>query len=74
MVFFPYPTNPGQTHFEGCYRERHHHNCAVAEVERLRADLTDAREIVGEFMSLPPTDESHIKTRDHARAFMDRGA
>lgn len=36
---FPYPDNPGQTHYDGCWRERHHHNCAVAEVERLRAEV-----------------------------------
>lgn len=30
----------GQMHHEGCWRIRTHHACAVAEVERLRADCT----------------------------------
>jgi hypothetical protein len=30
---FPYPENPGQTHFEGCWREQGHHNCAVARLD-----------------------------------------
>jgi hypothetical protein len=34
----PYPDNPGATHFDGCWRTRGHHNCAVAEVERVTAD------------------------------------
>jgi hypothetical protein len=34
---YPYPEDAGRTHYEGCWRERGHHNCAVAEVERLRA-------------------------------------
>ena len=32
---YPYPDNNGQTHYEECYRERGHHNCAVREIERL---------------------------------------
>jgi hypothetical protein len=35
---YPYPEDTGRTHWEGCWRERGHHNCAVAEVERLAAD------------------------------------
>lgn len=31
----PYPDNPGSTHYEGCWRDRGHHNCAVREIERL---------------------------------------
>ena len=38
MKYFPYPDNRGQTHYEDCYRERRHHNCAVAEVDRLIAE------------------------------------
>jgi hypothetical protein len=40
----PYPDNPGATHFDGCWRTRGHHNCAVAEVERLRAEAFDTAE------------------------------
>lgn len=33
----PYPVDEGRTHWEGCYRVRGHHNCAVALVDSLRA-------------------------------------
>jgi hypothetical protein len=33
----PYPEDPGQTHYAGCYTERGHHNCAV-ELVRLFQD------------------------------------
>lgn len=36
--------NSGQTHWVGCYKERKHHACALAEIERLQAlieQLTD---------------------------------
>lgn len=33
----PYPEDRGRTHWPGCWRERGHHNCAVAEIERLTA-------------------------------------
>lgn len=36
--------NEGQTHWEGCWRE--HHECAVAEIERIRAQACDATEYV----------------------------
>lgn len=35
----PYPKDPGQTHWQGCYRSRGHHNCSVREVDRLRDDI-----------------------------------
>jgi hypothetical protein len=44
MSEYPYPDNRGQTHHEGCYRRPHHHNCAVAEIERLEAELADCKE------------------------------
>lgn len=40
---YPYDSNPGQTHFDGCWRERKHHNCAVDEIKRLRARLESVR-------------------------------
>jgi hypothetical protein len=43
MRNLPYPNNRGQTHFKGCYRERHHHNCAVVEADHLRALLMDSK-------------------------------
>ena len=45
MNTFPYPDDSGQTHYENCYRERKHHNCAIAEVDRL---CTEHRELVAE--------------------------
>lgn len=48
----PYPIDQYQTHFEGCWRLRRHHNCAVLEVERLREKLR--RETVGQII-----DETH---------------
>ena len=32
----PYPDNKGKTHWEGCWRDKGHHNCAVDEIERLK--------------------------------------
>jgi hypothetical protein len=53
MKDFPYPENPGKTHFEGCYRLPRHHNCAVAMVDKreqelaeVRAELAAAREAI----------------------------
>lgn len=43
----PYPENPGATHYEGCWRDRGHHNCAVREVGRLRAEV-DLLRLAGE--------------------------
>jgi hypothetical protein len=39
----PYPENRGQTHHEGCWRVRGHHNCCVDRVGALEAkrDLSD---------------------------------
>jgi hypothetical protein len=34
----PYPDDPGQTHYDGCWRSRGHHNCAVARVEQLEGE------------------------------------
>jgi hypothetical protein len=31
------PADRGTTHYEGCWRTRGHHECAIAEVERLQA-------------------------------------
>lgn len=35
-VELPYAEDRGQTHYEGCWAARGHHNCAVREIERLR--------------------------------------
>jgi len=34
----------GRTHWEGCYKEYGHKDCAVAQIKRLTGDLLDARE------------------------------
>lgn len=41
---YPYPDDKGKTHYPECWRERGHHNCAVAEVERLRQDYAELLE------------------------------
>ena len=73
MTDYPYPANPGQSHFEGCFREVKHHNCAVAEVDRLRADLAWAREVVRLFMALTIRGQKHITARARAREWRDGG-
>lgn len=40
----PYPENPGQTHFDGCWREPGHHNCAVALLYERMAEPPAARQ------------------------------
>ena len=39
MTDLPYPDDPGRTHWDGCYRERGHHNCAVAKIDQLEEEL-----------------------------------
>jgi len=34
----PYPENRGKTHYEGCFRQRDHHNCAVRRINDLTAE------------------------------------
>lgn len=34
-------TDKGATHWEGCYQHAGHHQCAIAEVERLRARVAE---------------------------------
>lgn len=38
---YPYPEEGHRTHWEGCYRERRHHNCAVARVDQLTARVEE---------------------------------
>lgn len=53
----PYPDNPGATHWEGCWRHRGHHNCAVAMITALsgwlQKQLDDAR--VAKAPDVPPS-------------------
>jgi len=44
LPVYPYPRNDGRTHWEGCWAEQGHHNCAIAEVERLTAALVEIRD------------------------------
>lgn len=39
MADRPYDDNPGATHFDGCWRTRGHHNCAVAALAEQSALL-----------------------------------
>ncbi len=45
---------------------------AKDEITRLRADIDEARSILGEFLALPVTDSGHGDLRARARAFIDR--
>lgn len=40
----PYPADHYGTHWEGCYRERRHHNCAVEMVDHLSAYIAALEE------------------------------
>lgn len=44
MSDLPYPENEGHTHWDECWKERGHHNCAVAKVERLTRENEELRE------------------------------
>jgi hypothetical protein len=39
----PVGTGQVQTHHAECWQQRHHHACAVSEIERLRAEIEEAR-------------------------------
>lgn len=36
------PTD-GRTHYDGCWHDRRHHDCAVREIERLRRERDELR-------------------------------
>jgi FtsZ-binding cell division protein ZapB len=40
---YPYEDETGQTHFDGCWTQRGHHNCAVANVYRLAREVEGLR-------------------------------
>jgi len=44
LTTLPYPESPGKTHWEECWKERGHHNCAVARAEALERQLNALRE------------------------------
>lgn len=52
---YPYPPDPGQTHSADCWQWRGHHNCAVAEVDRLRAENALMRRVMDRLVAI--TDE-----------------
>jgi len=35
----PYPEDKGKTHYDGCWKERGHHNCAVSRIAELERQL-----------------------------------
>ena len=39
----------GRTHWEGCYTERGHHECAIAQVKRLTAERDNLQEIANKY-------------------------
>lgn len=42
----------GRTHYEGCWESRGHHDCAVAEIKRLRSLIGDALTAESQAMGL----------------------
>lgn len=39
----PEPIDRGRTHYEGCWRERGHHNCAIERIAVLEAEARTLR-------------------------------
>lgn len=39
----PHPPDAGRTHWDGCWRQRGHHNCAVQRVEHTEVELAQVR-------------------------------
>ncbi len=50
---YPYPDNPGLTHYSSCWRYPKHHNCAVAFAEQLAKDLKEARDELDQLRGKP---------------------
>lgn len=44
MSKLPYPLDKGGTHWEGCHRTTHHHNCAVLRCDNHESTIADLRE------------------------------
>lgn len=42
----PYPPDQGKTHYEGCWQNRGHHNCAVVEISRLKTRQQDHLQLI----------------------------
>jgi hypothetical protein len=55
---YPYPENPWQTHWEGCWQAPRHHNCAVWYVRSLEAriEALEARLAVRQDVAVGPTE------------------
>ena len=51
----------GRTHWEGCYTERGHHECAIAQVKRLQAAYNEAREEVTTYSLLLDEAQAALK-------------
>lgn len=69
MGTLPYPENPGQTHYEGCWRERGHHNCAVAMLDAQQREHDLVRHQRG-----PLHDAGLITDAEYAALAADHGA
>lgn len=57
----PYPPDEGRTHYDGCYIERGHHNCAITEIESLRAQLAVEQQAVGNLLAVIHRDGGHYQ-------------
>lgn len=58
-----------RTHYEGCWRSHGHHECAIAEVERLRSVIVEYRDAHAAFMQAEPVPADVYQAR-HIR-FLD---
>ena len=46
LLSLPYPPNDGKTHWDNCWKDRGHHNCAVKKIERLEAIEKAAKVVI----------------------------
>jgi hypothetical protein len=37
----PYPPDRGKTHYDGCWQNRGHHNCAVRKIQELSKSINE---------------------------------
>lgn len=49
---YPFMDNPGQTHWDGCWKEKYHHNCAVQKVYDLEEELARVLHIVNRILPM----------------------
>ena len=48
LLALPYPPNNGKTHWEGCWKDRGHHNCAMKEIEQQAQQIAELEKEIEE--------------------------